>query len=88
MQQRIKPKLTWRLVKYMLIDCLGLALFSIGLASLMSGGPVLIPNFPSNKIEAVTVMLAGIVIAIYAVGQVMREMASQRPQPPENGAGT
>jgi len=90
MTPRIKPKLTRRLALFMLLDGLGLFLFSLGLASLVSEGPVLFKDFPSSTIEAVTVLLSGIVIMLYGVGQVMQEMARQHafapPDEPRKGA--
>ena len=77
MAKRIKPKLTGRLLAFMLLDGLGLFLFSLGLASLVSEGPVLFRDFPTNTIEAVTVLAAGMVIMLYAVVQAMREMGIQ-----------
>ena len=77
MATKIKPKLTRRLVLFMLLDGLGLFLFSLGLASLVSGGPVLLRDFPGSTMEAVTVLASGIVIMLYAVVQVMREMGRQ-----------
>lgn len=79
MAEKIKPKLTWRLFAFMLLDGLGLFLFSLGLAGLKVGGPVLFRDFPATTIEAVAVLLAGIAIMIYAVVQVMREMARNKP---------
>ncbi len=81
MTQRIKPKLTRRLALFMLIDGLGLFLFSLGLASLVAEGPVLFRDFPSSTMEASTVLVSGVVIMIYGVGQAMREMTRQQPAP-------
>lgn len=77
MAERIRPKLTRRLTFFMLIDGLGLLLFSIGIASLKSGGPVLFANFPTSTAEAVVSLLAGITIMLYGVVQVMKEIGSQ-----------
>lgn len=84
MAERIKPKLTKRLLAFMLLDGLGLFLFSLGLASMVSGGPVLFRDFPGSTMEAVTVLAAGVVIMLYAVVQVMREMGRQHVPPPES----
>ena len=77
MAEKIRPKLTRRLTFFMLIDGLGLTLFSVGIASLKSGGPVLFANFPTTTAEAVVSLLAGVAIMLYGVVQVMKEIGNQ-----------
>jgi membrane protein implicated in regulation of membrane protease activity len=77
MHPKLKPKLTLRLLVFMLLDGLGLFLFSLGLASLVIEGPVLFRDFPSSTLEAVTVLASGVVIMLYAVVHVMRELSRQ-----------
>jgi membrane protein implicated in regulation of membrane protease activity len=89
MNRPLKPKLTRRLMAFMLLDGLGLFAFSLGLASLVAGGPVLFRDFPGSTAEAVVMLASGVVIMLYAVVQVMREMGrqsfEQHEQTPKEG---
>lgn len=77
MANKMRPKLTPRVMFYALFDVAGMIIFATGATWFKTSSPLFIPGFPTNAFEAVVATVAGIVLMIWAAAQVLREMLKQ-----------
>ena len=81
-----RPRLTGRIFGYAMIDVFGLTCVGIGASWFAAGKGAILTNFPSSTAEAVACTLGGIVIMIWSVSRILREIAKQasprRPRTP------
>jgi hypothetical protein len=75
-----RPRLTGRILAYALADVVGLACVSIGASWFAAGKGAIIANFPSSLAEAVACTAGGVVVMLWAVARILREIAKQGPE--------
>ena len=75
-----RPRLTGRIFGYAMIDVFGLTCVGIGASWFAAGKGAILTNFPSSTAEAVACTLGGIVIMIWSVSRILREIAKQAPE--------
>lgn len=75
-----RPHLTLRILAYALADVFGLACVSIGASWFAAGKGAIIAGFPSNLAEAVACTAGGVVVMLWAVARIQREIARQGPE--------
>ena len=75
-----RPRLTGRIFGYAMIDVFGLTCVGIGASWFAAGKGAILTNFPTSTAEAVACTLGGIVIMIWSVSRILREIAKQAPE--------
>jgi len=75
-----RPRLTGPIFAYALADVFGLSCVGIGASWFAAGKGAILANFPTSTAEAVTCTAAGIVVMVWAVGRILREIAKQAPE--------
>ncbi len=75
-----RPKLTGRIFAYALVDVFGLFCVGIGASWFAAGKGAILTNFPSSAAEAVACTVGGIVVMLWAVSRILRELAKQAPE--------
>ena len=75
-----RPRLTARILAYALADVFGLSVFSIGASWFAAGKGAIIAGFPSSLAEAVACTIGGLVVMIWAVIRILREINKQGPE--------
>lgn len=77
-QRPPRPKLTLAILKFALLDIVGMILLALGLAWFAQGPGAFFKTFPSTTAEAGVVTLAGIFIMAYAASRIVREIMRQQ----------
>jgi len=75
-----RPRLTLRILAYALADVFGLACVSIGGSWFAAGKGAIVAGFPSTLAEAVACTAGGVVVMVWAVARIQREIARQGPE--------
>lgn len=75
-----RPRLTGPIFLYALADVFGLACIAIGASWFAGGKGAILANFPSSAVEAVACTAGGIVVMLWAVARILREIAKQAPE--------
>lgn len=78
--QAPRPRLTGPIFLFGLIDIFGLTCVAIGVSWLFTGRNVLLSNFPTSPAEAVACAAGGIMLMLWSVGRILRELAKQAPE--------
>jgi membrane protein DedA with SNARE-associated domain len=73
-----RPQLTLAIIKFALIDVVGMLLLAIGLAYLVQGPGAFFASFPSTQLEALALTAAGVVVMGYAATRILREVMRQQ----------
>jgi uncharacterized membrane-anchored protein len=73
-----RPQLTLAIVKFALLDIVGMVLLALGLAWFAQGPGAFFKSFPSTTAEAVVVTAAGVVVMGYAASRIVREILKQQ----------
>ena len=72
-----RPQMTWRILGYALVDIFGITLLSVGATWFVEKRPMLIHSFPTSMAEAAVSTIGGLVIMIWAVAHVLKELTRQ-----------
>ena len=75
-----RPELTGRIALYGLVDVFGLTCVGIGASWFAAGKGAILTNFPTSTAEAVACTAGGIVIMLWSVSRILREIAKQAPE--------
>lgn len=75
-----RPRLTARIALYALVDVFGLTCLSIGGSWFVAGKGALIQGFPTSMAEAVACTAGGLIVMVWAVAKLLRELAKQGPE--------
>ena len=75
-----RPRLTGRIFAYGMVDVFGLACVAIGASWFAAGKGAILTNFPTSTAEAVACTLGGVVVMIWSVSRILREIAKQAPE--------
>ena len=75
-----RPRLTGRIFGYAMIDVFGLTCVGIGASWFAAGKGAIFANFPGSTAEAVACIAGGVVVMIWAVSRILREIARQAPE--------
>lgn len=73
-----RPQLTLAILKFALLDVVGMVLLALGLAWFAQGPGAFFKAFPSTTAEAVVVTAAGVLIMAYAASRIVREILKQQ----------
>lgn len=77
-----RPRLNGPIFAFALADIFGLACVGIGASWFVAGKGALIANFPNSAAEAVACAAGGGLVMIWAIGRILRELASLAPTTP------
>ena len=77
----MRLRLTPKVLAYIACDVLGIVLFSSGSLWLIRGLPLFFRDFPATKAEAFIALGGGLVLMVYAIARLLREML-EMPAPP------
>ena len=77
-QRAPRPRLTAAILKFALLDVVGMLLLALGLAYLVQGPSAFFAAFPGSTPEAVVTALAGVVVMAYAATRILREVMRQQ----------
>ena len=77
-QRPPRPKLTAAILKYALVDIVGMLLLAVGLAWFAQGPGAFFKTFPSTTGEALVLTVAGVVLMGYAASRILREVMRQQ----------
>lgn len=72
--------MTARIFMYALADVFGLACVGIGGTWFAAGKPAILSNFPTSTAEAVACTAGGVVVMLWAMAHILREIAGQSGQ--------
>ena len=75
-----RPRLTGPIFAYGLADVFGLSCFALGASWFAAGKGAIFANFPGSTAEAVACIAGGVVVMIWAVSRILREIARQAPE--------
>lgn len=75
-----RPRLTGRIFAYGMLDVFGLACVAIGASWFAAGKGAILTNFPTSTAEAVACTVGGVVVMIWSVSRILREIAKQAPE--------
>ncbi len=75
-----RPRLTGRIFAYALADVFGLTCVALGASWFAAGKGAIFPGFPASTSEAVASSVGGIVVMIWAVSRILREISRQAPE--------
>ncbi len=75
-----RPRLTGPILAYALVDVFGLSCVGIGASWFAAGKAAILADFPASLAEAVACTAGGVVIMIWAVARILREIAKQAPE--------
>ena len=75
-----RPKLTGPIFAYAMVDVFGLSCVGIGASWFAAGKPAILSNFPTSTVEAVACTAGGIVVMLWSVARILREIAKQAPE--------
>ena len=75
-----RPSLTWPIFGYAMADVFGLSCVGIGASWFAAGTGAIFANFPTSTAEAVACTAGGVVVMIWAVARILREIAKQAPE--------
>lgn len=75
-----RPKLTGPILGYAMVDVFGLSCVGIGASWFAAGKGAILTNFPTSTAEAVACTAGGIVVMLWSVGRILREIAKQAPE--------
>jgi uncharacterized membrane-anchored protein len=82
-QRRPRARLTLAILKFALLDIVGMLVFALGLGWFARGPGAFFDRFPGNTAEAVVFTAAGVVIMGYAASRILREVMKQHQPPAE-----
>jgi len=74
-----RPNLTGPIFLYALADVFGLSCVGVGASWFAAGKGAIFTNFPTSTVEAVACTAGGIVVMVWAMGKILRELAKQAP---------
>jgi len=74
---RRRPRLTPQLLLYAILDVTGMVLLSSGALWLARGQALFVAGFPSSTAEAIALTVIGLVLMLWAAGQILRELLRQ-----------
>lgn len=77
-QRPPRPRLTLAILKFALLDIVGMVLLALGLAWFAQGPGAFFKYFPSTTAEAFVVTAAGVVVMGYAASRIVREILKQQ----------
>ena len=77
-QRGPRPRLTLAILRYAVVDVLGMVLFALGLAYLVRGPGVFSVHFPSGTADAVISLLAGLALMFWGASRILREVITQQ----------
>jgi len=77
-QRTPRPKVTLVMLKFALLDIVGMILLALGLAWFAQGPGAFFKSFPSTTAEAVVATAAGVVLMTYAAMRILREVMKQQ----------
>ena len=77
-QRGPRPQLTLEIIKFAVLDVIGMLLLALGLAYLVQGPGAFFDGFPSTKPEAIVLTLSGAVVMAYAAMRILREVMRQQ----------
>ena len=75
-----RPRLTGPIFAYGLADVFGLSCVALGASWFAAGKGAIFANFPGSTAEAVACLAGGVVVMIWAVSRILREIARQAPE--------
>ena len=75
-----RPRLTGPIFAYGLADVFGLSCVALGASWFAAGKGAILANFPGLTAEAVACVAGGVVVMIWAVSRILREIARQAPE--------
>ena len=77
MRSSIRPRFTPKILLYLLLDLIGMALFSSGALWLFRGLPLFLRDFPSTTAEALIALVGGLLLMVVAIARLLREMIAR-----------
>ena len=74
---RCRPRLTLKMLRYVICDVAGMILLSSGALWLTRGQALFVAGFPSSSAEAIALTVIGLVLMVWAAGRILRELQGQ-----------
>lgn len=72
-----------RLLRYLLVDLFGFLCVALGVAWFAGGDGVILDSFPRSTAEAVASTGGGLVLMVWAIGRILRELGRLAPPRPD-----
>jgi hypothetical protein len=77
-QRGPRPQLTGAILKFALLDVVGMLLLALGIGYLVQGPGAFFDALPGSKMEAIVLTAAGVAIMAYAAAGILREIMRQQ----------
>lgn len=74
MRQALRPQLTFKTLLFALIDIVGMFLLASGVMWVARRQSLFFPDFPGNLTEAIMTGIAGLLLMLWAVAQILKEL--------------
>ena len=74
MRSGLRPRLTLKTLLFALIDIAGMILLASGVMWVARRQTLFIPDFPGNMTEAVATSIVGLLLMLWAVAQILKEL--------------
>ncbi|MBK7354644.1 hypothetical protein [Propionivibrio sp.] len=84
-RQSLRPQLTLSIMLFAVLDVVGMVCFATGVMWLVRRQSLFIPNFPTHWAEAIGILVAGLLLMLWAAGRILREMISRPVNPVSKG---
>lgn len=84
MTKKFRPKLTFSILQWALLDVAGMLVLALGGFYLLRDENI-IPGFPSSTLEAIAVVVVGIGMIFAAAVKMLAEVMAQAPPSGQDG---
>lgn len=84
MTKKFRPKLTFSILQWALLDVAGMLVLALGGFYLLRDENI-IPGFPSSTLEAIAVVVVGIGMIFASAVKMLAEVMAQMPAPGQDG---
>ena len=74
MRQALRPQLTLKIMFYAILDVAGMVQFATGAMWLGRGQALFIPDFPTGTLQAIILVISGLLLMVWAVTRILGEL--------------
>ena len=85
MQRPPRPQLSLKMLFFVALDVAGIVLFASGLTWLVREQPLFFRSFPTSTASAVGATIGGLLLMLWAAGQILRQVIQGVARKIDNG---
>ena len=76
-----RPQLTLKILFFAGLDVAGMVVFATGALWLARGQELFVRGFPTSTAEALLLLVGGLLLMVWAVAKILRELIKPAPAP-------